>query len=85
LDRNGRWEAAKALSQFPDARASPVLGDTRENQGFGVRWLAAQGLIEVGRAALIPLMERLIERLHSRWLQEDAHYMLHAFLTRDPC
>jgi HEAT repeat protein len=48
-----------------------LLGDTLADQGFGVRWLAAQGLIELGRAASIPLIERLAERLHFSkvWIQ----------------
>jgi len=52
--RNGptHWEAAKALSLIGDPRSVQALVQALEDNEFGVRWLAAEGLISVGYCSL---------------------------------
>jgi HEAT repeat protein len=71
-----RWEAAKALSEFEDPEAAPVLVTALEDESFGVRWLAAEGLISLGQHALAPLLEALVQRSDSAALREGAHHVL---------
>jgi HEAT repeat protein len=72
-----RWQAAKALSQMGTPAAIPVLIDIlRENQFFGVRWQAAEGLIHFQRASLAPLLRSLMEHADSTSLCEGAHHVL---------
>jgi HEAT repeat protein len=71
-----RWEAAKALSDISDPMAASGLVAALEDESFGVRWLAADGLIAMGRDALPPLLEVLKEDGDSLWLREGAHHVL---------
>jgi HEAT repeat protein len=73
-----RWEAAKALSDIGDAGAASALVIALEDGNSGVRWLAAVGLIAVGRDSLVPMLEALRERPDSAWLRDGAHHVLHA-------
>ncbi len=72
-----RWEAAKALGQIGDVAATQALIIALEDEMFDVRWLAAEGLIAIGREALVPLLHALIERSDSEWLREGAHHVFH--------
>jgi HEAT repeat protein len=75
--RQVRWEAAKALSQIADPAAAPALVRALRDRGFGVRWLAAEGLIALGSKGLVPLLRALIEHSDSVWLLQGAHHVLH--------
>ena len=57
---------------------------TLKDSNFGVRWLAAEGLIAIGRDVLPPLMETLTKHSDSAWLREGAHHVLHDLANRDP-
>jgi HEAT repeat protein len=71
-----RWEAAKALGAIADPEASPALASALEDDDFDVRWLAAEGLIRLGRDGLPSLLQALAERPNSVWLREGAHHVL---------
>jgi HEAT repeat protein len=71
-----RWEAANALSEISDPTAAPALVKALEDNSFGVRWLAAEGLISLGREGLSPLLEALVEHPESAWLRQGAHHVL---------
>lgn len=75
-DAQVRWEAAKALHDIADPTAAPGLVRALEDKEFSIRWLAAEALVLIGRKSLIPLLEAMIERGHSIWLQERAHHIL---------
>jgi len=68
-----RWEAAKALGEIGGPRAMEALLRSIEDEKFDIRWLAAEGLIRVGRPAVKPLLEMLMKRPESIWLQQGAH------------
>jgi hypothetical protein len=70
-----RWEAAKALSQIGDPAATDVLIKTLEDKNFDLRWLAAEGLIAIGKKAILPLLKALIHDPKSVWLYEGAHHI----------
>ena len=71
-----RWEAAKALSDLEDPEAASMLVNALEDEDFGVRWLAAEGLIALGRDGLSPLLKALVKRSNSTSLREGAHHVL---------
>jgi HEAT repeat protein len=54
-----RWEAAKALGQIGDKSATEALTKALEDNEFDVRWLAAEGLIIIGRDSIKLLLEAL--------------------------
>lgn len=71
-----RWEAANALSEIGDPAAAPALVGALEDNSFGVRWLAAEGLIALGYEGLRPLLQALVDRPESAWLRQGAHHVL---------
>ena len=71
-----RWEAIKTLSQIADPESIPVLIKALENDDFDVRWLAAEGLIEIGKESIKPLLKSLIHDPDSNFLLEGAHHVL---------
>ena len=80
---NLRWQAAKTLSQITIPAVIPVLIDLlRENEYFGVRWMAADGLIKAGETGLAPLLRSLTEHFDSVWLREGAHHVLRSLHDR---
>lgn len=76
------WEAAKALSQMGSPESVPALVQALEDEEPGIRWLAAEGLIRVGRAGLEALLQALVSRPASAWLREGVHHVLHHLLDR---
>ncbi len=76
-DEWARWKAAKALGEIADPLAAEALVRALEDEAVGVRWLAAEGLVAIGRTALVPLLEVLIERPDSVWLREGARHVIH--------
>jgi hypothetical protein len=72
-----RWEVVKTLAQIGDARATATLVNLLRDKMFDLRWLAAEGLIHIGRAALPLLLQEFIKHPDSSWLQEGVHHVLH--------
>ena len=77
------WEVAKALSQIGTPKAAQVLVDALEDHDFSVRWIAAEGLIHMGSAGLIPLLETLRKKADSIWMREGSHHVLHDLVNRE--
>jgi HEAT repeat protein len=71
-----RWEAAKALSEMCAPAAAEALVNTLEDESFGVRWLAADGLIAIKREGLLPLLQALVGCSDSVLLRQGAHHVL---------
>lgn len=77
-----RWEAAKALSAIRDAASAPALVTALEDDLFGVRWLAAEGLTSLERDGLKALLPALIHRADCIALRHGALHILHALSKR---
>lgn len=71
-----KWEATKALGQIADPSATTVLLKALEDEEFEIRWLAAEGLIAIGKDMLVPLLEALGEHSDSIWFRNGAHRVL---------
>ena len=72
-----RWEATKTLAQIGDPSATQALIGALHDNTSDVRWLAAEGLIHIGNAAIKPLLKALIEHPDSLWMREGVHHVLH--------
>ncbi len=70
--------APQFLRAGRDPAAVPALVEALEDHVYGVRWLAAQGLINLDKAAVPPLLRALIHHPESGWLREGAHHVLRA-------
>ena len=75
---DARREAARALSKIRDPSSAKDLVWALEDELPGVRWLAGEGLIAMGRDGLIPLFQALIRRSDSVRLRQSAHHILRA-------
>ena len=71
-----RWEAIKTLSQIAAPESIPVLIKALENDDFDVRWMAAEGLIDIGKQSIKPLLKALSRNEDSNYLLEGAHHIL---------
>jgi HEAT repeat protein len=72
-----RWEATKALAEIADPEAAGALVRLLRDEDFGVRWLAAEGLVRLRRDGLIPLLEILSRQLVSERFRAGAHHVIH--------
>ncbi|MBN1979049.1 MAG: HEAT repeat domain-containing protein, partial [Anaerolineae bacterium] len=83
-DRNNlvRWEAAKTLGEIADARAAPALVRALEDSDADVRWLAAEGLVSMGRDGLPALLHALVQHPHALWLRSGARHVLRGLRDR---
>ena len=79
-----RWEIAKALAEIADPRAASDLAGQLMDHNFGIRWLAAEALISMGRDALEPLLEELTKHPESSWLRSRALHVLHDLAKKAP-
>ena len=75
-----RWEAAKALGRIGRPEAAERLASALDDESLDVRWLASDGFISIGDAALVPLLRMLIKSSNSVRVREAATHTLHAFL-----
>ncbi len=74
-----RWEACKALSSISDPATAPQLVNALRDENIEVQWLAAEGLIAIGRESIAPLLKALETNFDSVFLRQGAHHVLHAF------
>lgn len=73
-----RWEACKALGSIRDPTTAGPLVDALRDRSVEIQWLAAEGLIALGRKSVIPLLKALEAHFDSLFLREGAHHVLHA-------
>lgn len=71
-----RWEAANALGDIGDPRAAGPLTRSLEDSEADVRWAAADSLVQLGRAAIEPVLEALVIEPYSPALREVARHVL---------
>jgi HEAT repeat protein len=71
-----RWEAVKAISEIGSRESIPILINALEDEEFDVRWLAAEGLIDIGHASVYPLLKAFITNKNSIYLKEGVHHVL---------
>jgi hypothetical protein len=82
-DENIRWQAAKLLSELRDPTTAPSLVKVlADDDHFGVRWLAAEALINMRLNGLKPVVQSLIRRPESIWLRQGVHHVLHSLHDR---
>ncbi len=71
-----RWESVKAISEIGSMESIPILINTLDDEEFDVRWLAAEGLIDIGHASVYPLLKAFITNKDSVHLKEGVHHVL---------
>jgi HEAT repeat protein len=64
------------LSAIAEPSTAEALVRALDDEDGGVRWLAAQGLVHIGPAALPPLLRALVRNSMSAWLREGSHHVI---------
>ena len=73
-----RWEAAKTLEGIATEKAIGPLIQLFEDKLSDIRWIAAMGLIKIGEPAVKPLLEAIVEKSDSYYLNKGAHHVLNS-------
>ena len=79
----GRWEAAKALQDMKNPLSIQALIGALRDDKFEIRWLAAEGLINIGKLVCKPLAQALIRNPDSKLLQDGAHHVFKDICEQD--
>jgi HEAT repeat protein len=81
-DRRIGWESIKTIAEIAHPDGIPVLINGLENDDPNIRWLAAEGLIQIGEASVVPVLRALEMRWNSKQLREAAYHVLRGLKER---
>lgn len=72
-----RWEAVKTFAEIGDSITIPMLIQALEDDVVGIRWIAAEGLIKLGKQSIKPLLETLTKKSDSVFILEGVHHVFY--------
>lgn len=75
-----RKEVAKVVEMVGDRRSIPYLITLLDDPDFDIRWIAAEGLIKIGRKSIIPILKSIRGGKSSLLLDKKAHHVLDSLL-----
>ncbi len=79
-DEGVRENAMKTLCSSLEPAALQVVIRAMVDDDPGVRWLAAEGLIDIGESGIKPLLYALMSQSGSVWMRQSAIHVLHAYV-----
>jgi len=71
-----RMEASKIIRQIGDKESIPILIDLLDDDEGSVRWIAAEGLVHIGRDSILPLLNKIVEKGNDKNFMAGARYAL---------
>jgi HEAT repeat protein len=81
-DERGRLEICKALTEIAHSSAASMLLRRLEDDHQELRWIAAEGLLNIGGPAVEPLLLALIDRASAHTILEGAVHVLRGLSRR---
>ena len=75
-----RKEASKIVELIAHRNSIPLLIDLLDDPDFDIRWIAAEGLIKIGRRSILPLLKSVRDGKSSLLFNEGAHHVLNGLL-----
>jgi hypothetical protein len=78
-----RMEAAKIVELIADRRSIPFLINLLDDKEFEIRWIAVEGLIKIGRRAILPLLKSIRDGKSTFIFNKGAHHVLLRLLKED--
>jgi len=78
-----RMEAAKVIELISDKRSIPYLIVLLDDPIFDIRWIAAEGLVRIGRKSIRPLLRSICSTKSSLFLDKSAHHVLGRLLYEE--
>lgn len=79
-----RWEALKTLGEISDPHSGALFIFSLNDEESDVRWVAAEGLISLGKQGVISTLEGLISNFHSVYFRNGAHHILKEYSKKHP-
>ncbi|MFC2086210.1 HEAT repeat domain-containing protein [Bacteroidota bacterium] len=77
-DHHLRWEAAKTINQMAETEGIEIQIKTLEDDQSDIRWIAAEGLVKMGKKSIVPILKKLQEvGTDSIYLIKGAYHVLH--------
>lgn len=76
-----RTETAKIVELIANRRSIPILISLLDDKEFEIRWIAAEGLIKIGRRSILPLLKSVRDGKSSYFLNQGAHHVLVSLLN----
>jgi len=76
-----RRRAVKIIALIADRRSIPVLINLLGDNNFEIRWIAAEGLIRIGRYSILPLLESVRDGDSSFIHNKGVHHVLLGLLN----
>ncbi len=56
-----RWEAAKTIEQMALPKGIDIQIQALEDEESDIRWIAAEGLVKMGKKSILPILKKLVE------------------------
>ena len=78
-----RMEAAKIVELIADKRSIPFLITLLDDKEFEIRWIAAEGLVKIGRRAILPLLKAIRDGKSSFIFNKGVHHVLLSLLNEN--
>ncbi len=78
-----RMEAVKLVELIADRRSIPFLINQLDDKEFEIRWIAAEGLIKIGRQVILPLLRAIRDGKSSFIFNKGAHHVLRSLLNEN--
>jgi hypothetical protein len=79
-----RWEAVKTLVEISDPHSGALFLFALKDEDPGIRWLAAEGLISLGKQGVITTLEGLISNFDSVYFRHGAHHVFKEYSKKHP-
>jgi HEAT repeats len=76
-----RMETAKIIELISDRRSIPFFINLLDDKEFEIRWIAADGLINIGRRSILPLLISIRDGKSSLFFNKGAHHVLLGLLN----
>ena len=75
-----RMEAAKIVELIADRKSIPFFINLLDDKVFEIRWIAAEGLIKIGRRSIVPLLTSVRDGKSTLIFNEGVHHVLLSLL-----
>jgi len=78
-----RSESAKIVELIADRRSIPLLIKLLDDKEFEIRWIAAEGLIKIGRRCILLSLKSICDCNSSFFHNKGAHHVLLGLLNEN--
>lgn len=72
-----RWEAMKVIEEIGHPDSIPIFIEALDDEKSDIRWIAAEGLIKMGKYSVKPLLKEVAENYDSVFVLNGAHHVFY--------